>query len=515
MLTKIFISSVQREFAEERRRLVDYIRQDVLFGQFFEPFIFENLPAGNQNAQQAYLHEVAKCDIYLGLFGVEYGYEDAEGLSPTEREYDTATANYRYRLAYVKQADKRNPKEAALIEKVEQDVVRRTFTDFDSLRAFVYASLIRYLKEKDIIHSFPFDASGHPTAQLSDLDAEKVRVFVERARKMRSFPLTMENGLEAILSGLHLFTADGHLTNSALLLFAKNPQAFFRPSEVKCVQFYGTKVQKPAPFYQVFYGNIFELVDQAKAFVMSHIDARIGDHSTADNVKYELPESAVHEAIVNAIVHRDYTRNSSVQVMLFQDRLEVRNPGQLPIGLTPAKLTGKHSSEPTNPILAHPVYLAGYIERLGTGTNDLIDACLAAGLKRPTFIQEEDFCITLWRNPEFAAGNGFVEAESNDLVKDTIKSYKTIEGSTKGAEKDPEKDLEKDLEKFLLTLSKNQYEIVKRMSVNNLVSMRELGEIIGINERNVRKNIDKLKSLGVIERIGPDKGGYWKVNLKR
>ena len=53
------------------------------------------------------------------------------------------------------------------------------------------------------------------------------------------------------------------------------------------------------------------------------------------------------------------------------------------------------------------------------------------------------------------------------------------------------------------------------MSINKLVSMRELEEIIGINERNVRKNIDKLKSLGVIERIGPDKGGYWKVNLKR
>ena len=57
-----------------------------------------------------------------------------------------------------------------------------------------------------------------------------------------------------------------------------------------------------------------------------------------------------------------------------------------------------HSLEPTSPILAHPMCLAGFIERLGTGTNDLIDACTEMGLKKPTFVQEEDFCITIWRN---------------------------------------------------------------------------------------------------------------------
>ena len=488
MQIKLFISSVQREFAEERRRLVDYIRQDVLFGQFFEPFIFENLPANNKNAQQAYLQEAAQSDIYLGIFGTEYGFEDADGVSPTEREYDVATANYRYRLAYVKQADKRHPKESALITKVEQDVVRRTFSDFDGLRAAVYASLIRYLEEKEIIHKFPFDASPHPYATLSDLDENKVRVFVERARAKRNFPLTMENGLEAILSGLHLLTPDGKLTNSALLLFAKNPQAFFRPSEVKCVQFYGTKVQKPAPFYQVFYGNVFELVDQAKAFVMSHIDARIGDHSTDDNVQYELPESAVHEAIVNAIVHRDYTRNASVQVMLFQDRLEVCNPGQLPYGLTPAKLSSKHSSEPTNPTLAHPVYLAGYIERLGTGTNDLIDACVSFGLKKPTFVQEEDFCITLWRNVSVDA----LEDQEKDTIKDTIKD--TVKDTVK--------------------LSDSQKKILEEVRNNPSITQNELSEIVGINLRNIKNNMKKLQELGLLKRDGTDKVGEWIIIQK-
>lgn len=98
---KVFISSVQAEFAQERRRLYDYIRQDALLGQFFEPFIFENMPAVDLTAPQAYLKEAATCDIYLGLYGVRYGYEDAEGVSPTEREYDTATEHHAHRLIYI------------------------------------------------------------------------------------------------------------------------------------------------------------------------------------------------------------------------------------------------------------------------------------------------------------------------------------------------------------------------------------------------------------------------------
>lgn len=97
---KVFISSVQREFERERRLLCDYIRTDALLGQFFVPFIFEDLPASEISAQKAYLTQAAACHIYLGIFGTQYGYEDAEGISPTEREYDTATEHFAHRLIY-------------------------------------------------------------------------------------------------------------------------------------------------------------------------------------------------------------------------------------------------------------------------------------------------------------------------------------------------------------------------------------------------------------------------------
>lgn len=399
-MVKLFISSVQREFEKERREIAAYIRQDAVMGRFFEPFLFEELPAGDVAATQAYLAEVADTEVYLGLFGVDYGYEDAEGLSPTEREYDCATDHHKYRIVLIKRAEDRDPKEKALIKKAEQDVVRNKFDTLEELKSGVYAALVHYLVLKGYLHSGPFDAALNMNATTKDLDKEKIRWWTGMAREKRNFPLTYsEENVHRILNSLHLISDDGRVTNAALLLFAKDPQKWFVSSTVKCVQFYGTKVQKPLAYQQIYGGSVFELVDQAVAFVMSHIDARVGERTVSAqvDVEYELPVQAVTETIVNAVVHRDYLSTGSVQVMLFKDRLEVWNPGRLPKGMTVEKLNGEHASLPVNPLLANPVYLAGYIEQMGTGTNDVIDRCVELGLRKPEFRQDEDFTVVLWR----------------------------------------------------------------------------------------------------------------------
>lgn len=415
---KIFISSVQSEFESERKWLCEYIRRDALLGKFFQPFIFEELPAISKSAQQAYLEAAAACDIYLGLYGLKYGYENEDGVSPTEKEYDAATASSRYCLIFLKDVDPmlQHPKETMFIAKVEQSVVRKKFLSYEELRSGVYAALIRYLEEKEIIRMLPFDATYHLTAKLEDIDEHKVELFVDLAHKKRGFPLSMSVGIKNILSHLNLMGDSGRVANAALLLFAKKPQSFFITSEVKCAQFYGNEITKPIPAYQVYQGSVFELIEQAVSFVMSRIDARVGtrEKRTDVEVDYELPPDAVREAIVNAITHRDYTSNGSVQVMLFRNRLEVWNPGHLPYGLTPAKLLIPHPSIPTNPLLANPVYLAGYIERMGTGTRDIVSKCMELGLREPEFIQNEEFKVTLWRKEEVTGQAGTKQGPSRD-----------------------------------------------------------------------------------------------------
>ena len=203
---RIFISSVQSEFAEERKMLCHYIRTDALLGKFFEPFIFEEVPANEFSALQVFLKEVEMCDIYLGLYGNLYGYEDEEGISPTEREYDLAAKLHKSRLIFIKSIgeDKRHPKETALIQKVEHDIVRKTFVDMDGLRTSVYASLVRYLEEKEYIRWKPFDAACDNGATLDDLDEDKMRNFIHMARLKRNFPLPVETSPIALLTHLDL-----------------------------------------------------------------------------------------------------------------------------------------------------------------------------------------------------------------------------------------------------------------------------------------------------------------------
>lgn len=94
--------------------LSHYIRTDVLLGKFFEPFIFEEVPANEASPQQVFLREVEMSDIYLGLYGNKYGYEDVEGISPTEREYDLAAEMHKTRLIFIKSIgeETRHPKES-------------------------------------------------------------------------------------------------------------------------------------------------------------------------------------------------------------------------------------------------------------------------------------------------------------------------------------------------------------------------------------------------------------------
>ena len=396
---RIFISSVQGEFAEERAALRDYIRADVLIRRFFDVFLFEDVPASDQRPDELYLDEVERCDIYVGLFGTHYGSEDEEGVSPTEREFDHATALGAHRLIFMKGTSAaRHPKMQALIHKAKAGLIRKRFNTLAELVAGLYAALVEYLDAKELIRWGPFDASPCARATLDDLDFERMAQFIRTARLVRHFPLPEGTPAPQLLEHLNLLN-EGRLTSAAVLLFGKSPQRFLISSEIRCAHFHGTEVAKPIPSYQVYKGTAFELVDQAVDFVLSKINRSIG--TRAESVRaprtYEIPAEVVTEAIVNAVAHRDYTENGSVQVMLFTDRLEVRNPGRLPPPLTLEKLREAHRSVPGNPLLAESLYLTEYIERMGTGTLDMIRRCVEAGLAEPEFAVTDGFVTTVWR----------------------------------------------------------------------------------------------------------------------
>ncbi|MFA5055591.1 MAG: DUF4062 domain-containing protein [Dehalococcoidia bacterium] len=399
---RIFISSVQKEFAAEREALRDYLRGDALLKQFFEPFLFEEVPAADRRADELYLDEVKRSDIYVGLFGNEYGAEDAEGLSPTEREFDQATALGKLRLIYIKGDDdkSKHPQMRALIRRAGSELVRRRFNTAEELCSALYASLIDHLSRTGVIQSLPFDEQPCPEAALEDLDEAAMQQFLREARSRRKFPLAESTPVEGVLAHLNMIR-ETRPSQAAMLLFGKQPQRFIPCSEIRCMHFHGNAVQRPAPYYRIFKGTLFEQVDQAVDFVLSKMDMSIGTRSNGIQAptRYELPPEVIREAVVNAVAHRDYTQPGAVQVSVFADRLEVWNPGELLPPLTPPQLRKPHLSVTRNAQVCEALYLAGYIEKYGTGTLMMIKESIGHALPEPDFIEAPGaFIVTLWRD---------------------------------------------------------------------------------------------------------------------
>ncbi|MFA6331847.1 MAG: DUF4062 domain-containing protein, partial [Methanoregula sp.] len=343
----IFVSGVQKELKEERAAIREYIQTNPLISLYFSVFLFEDLPATDRRPDELYLSEVEACPVYMGIYGSEYGSEDNLGISPTEYEFDRATAKSKTRLIFIKGDDdnQRHPKMQALIQKATPAVVRKRFATTDELKMKLFAALVQYLCDKKILPCAPFDESPCPGATLNDISHEKIAWFVLAARKERNFPVSPGTPTVQVLK--HLDLSSGDLpTNAAILLFGTKPQKFLPTAEIKCMHYHGTVVSKPIPSHQIFTGTLFDQVDQAADFVLSKINRTVPPRDTApaSDTRYEIPKEVIQEAIVNAVAHRDYSSDAGVQVSVFSDRLEIRNPGSLPPDLTFEDLKIKHNS---------------------------------------------------------------------------------------------------------------------------------------------------------------------------
>ena len=136
---------------------------------------------------------------------------------------------------------------------------------------------------------------------------------------------------------------------------------------------------------KVFGGNLIDQREDAVEFVKEHIKlhAKIIEMERVET--WEYPIDALREAVTNAICHRDYEERSNVQVRIFDDRVEVWGCGSLPEPLVVNDLKQSHRSILRNPLIGKCLFLIKFIEQWGTGTNRIINACVAHGLPEPIF----------------------------------------------------------------------------------------------------------------------------------
>lgn len=236
-----------------------------------------------------------------------------------------------------------------------------------------------------------WDTLPCPGFRMEDIDRNSVKTFLQATGQ------DVRTSTESVLQNLGLITSAG-ICYGAALLFAKNPQRFVPEAQAKCARFLGTTSVNFLD-EQTLEGNLLTQPDAAISFVMRNIQQRIHITGRAERqVVPEYPEEAIREAVVNAICHRDYRAVGTVQVRIYEDRLEVWNPGMLPPDLTVDKLYQEHPSRPRHPNVARALHRAHIMEHWGTGTLRIVEACRARGLPRPEFRSEMGQFMVCFRN---------------------------------------------------------------------------------------------------------------------
>ena len=194
-----------------------------------------------------------------------------------------------------------------------------------------------------------------------------------------------------------------HLNRAGLLLFGQNPQRLVRTAYVQIGRFGDEATILDEKMAE---SNLFVQLEQTMqairgyVFVRYDIPKAAAGRSALEDLQrhevWEFPYDAVREAVLNALVHRDYTSVGRIQIRIYDDRLVISNPGGLPETLTVSDLFKEHNSFPRNPAIAQTIYYTRLIEKWGTGTIRMRNACRAEGSPDPEFeARPNEFVVTL------------------------------------------------------------------------------------------------------------------------
>ncbi len=254
-------------------------------------------------------------------------------------------------------------------------------------------------------NSAEFETDVVPGARPSDLSQEIIRDYLDR-REARG--AAKVSATDEMLFEIGATDREGNPTTIGILLFGKNPQAFFPQSGIVFVKFMGTEPRGEDG--GVGYGRRDELVGPLpriidRAWNVIYEEMRVG--ATVNKLEREelteYPRFAVREALVNAVAHRDYRISGRrIEIRMYSDRMEIISPGGLPGYMTLDNLVEEHFSR--NPRLVNGLYQWGYIEELGLGIDLMIEEMAQSGHPPPAFrAADHAFTVTLSNKRERTA----------------------------------------------------------------------------------------------------------------
>lgn len=295
---------------------------------------------------------------------------------------------------------------------------------------------------------------------IENLSADKINNFLARASLPEDTPANALAKLDLLKTGQPI--------NAAKLFFAP------KPIMLRCAVF-ATHTSSTIIDQHDFEGDLIELIAEAEKYILKHIRIGMRLKGLEREDVPEIPTAATREAVINAFCHRDWRDPDSVQVAIFRDRLEIRNPGKLYDDLTIEEIRQGNVSRRRNPKIAALLHRIRYIEAWGRGV--------------PLILEEAP------------------DAEFKEFGSLFIASFKReeFEGTT------PKTTAKTTAKRGLEMPEQHQQTIIQHLVKIPDATIPQLIEVTGLSADGVRYHLKKLREAGKLVRHGANKGGYWEV----
>lgn len=384
-----------------------------------------------------------------------------------------------------------------------------------------------------------------PQMQRSDIDSDILSTMSSIADLPDPSVPNFERLTTEILEEYNLLDPlTDSITNVGVLLLHKAPHTLIPGAVIRIGEFDSSGISTGKS--DLIFGPLTKQLKSA----LKTLDEiyHVTGHIDADNTKPFVPEKAMKEALINALIHKDYSSGIAININIYPEAVFVENVGRPPLEWTSKTLEEKHSSRPNNPFLAIALHKSDFFNGWGNGIEIIRNTCENIGSCIPSFILSSDETIVQFEFKD----NSNIEAlkELNEVGYQTIEYAIDNLSSTNQNKANNNSDivdhssinqnedlfLQSDKTRELikrprfstansrfsersfaaandLDLTSTDEYVLKVLDTNGRVTAARIAEVLGVSESTIRRSFRKLRAQKIIERIGSNKAGYWKVMI--
>ena len=272
-------------------------------------------------------------------------------------------------------------------------------------------------------------------------------------------------------------------TNAAAILLGS-----FEHVRIKCARFKGDDARVFIDRKE-YDGNLFDQIERTMQFLQNHINlhGEVGPDHIRRIDRYEIPTDALREAILNAVVHRDYSmRGSDIKVAVFDSRIEITSPGGFPKGITVDEIIGGRS-EIRNRIVARIFHETGAIEQWGRGVQLIFGLCREAGLAVPKLAEAGMFVkLTLYRSVD-------AKVDETQKVDAKVDETQKVDAKVDGREQ----------------IQAYPYGLTTWFEGHKSITTREAMDLFGISKSGTNKRLKELVDNKLLVLVGDGKSSRY------